>query len=108
MVALLQLLNAFCCFSSLLSFWLPWIYSPFPFFMEFRNDVLLQLVECIESSRSEVKKKMIETRAYNSAPKSHSYFTREKNRRLTSQRGPFCSFSHGSLTQARGNNDIAS
>jgi hypothetical protein len=26
---LLQLLSASCCFSSLLSFWLPWIYSPF-------------------------------------------------------------------------------
>jgi hypothetical protein len=34
-VALLQLLSASCCFSSLLSFWLPWIYSPFPFFMEY-------------------------------------------------------------------------
>ena len=41
----LQLLSAFCCFSSLLSFWLPWIYSPFPFFMEFRNGVLLQLID---------------------------------------------------------------
>ena len=59
---LLQLLSAFCCFSSLLSFWLPWIYSPFPFFMEFRNGVLLQLVECIESTQNEVKRKMIETR----------------------------------------------
>jgi hypothetical protein len=59
MVALLQLPSAFCCFSSLLSFWLPWIYSPFPFFMEFHNDVLLQLVECIESTQNEVKKKMI-------------------------------------------------
>jgi len=28
-----------------LSFWLPWIYSPFPFFMEFRNGVLLQLID---------------------------------------------------------------
>ena len=33
------------CSSSLLSFWLPWIYSPFPFFMEFRNGVLLQLID---------------------------------------------------------------
>jgi len=24
---------------------LPWIYSPFPFFMEFRNGVLLQLID---------------------------------------------------------------
>src|SRR5205807_718061 len=42
---LLQLVSAFCCFSSLLSFWLPCIYSPFPFFMEFRNGVLLQLID---------------------------------------------------------------
>jgi len=42
---LLQVLSAFCCSSSLLSFWLPWIYSPFPFFMEFRNGVLLQLID---------------------------------------------------------------
>jgi hypothetical protein len=33
-VALQHVLSASCCFSSLLSFWLPWIYSPFPFFME--------------------------------------------------------------------------
>jgi hypothetical protein len=70
MVALLQLLNAFCCFSSLLSFWLPWIYSPFPFFMEFRNDVLLQLVECIESTQNEVKRKMIASLACNAVLKS--------------------------------------
>jgi hypothetical protein len=42
---LLQVVSAFCCSSSLLSFWLPWIYSPFPFFMEFRNGVLLQLID---------------------------------------------------------------
>ncbi len=42
---LLQVLSASCCSSSLLSFWLPWIYSPFPFFMEFRNGVLLQLID---------------------------------------------------------------
>lgn len=70
MVALLQLLSAFCCFSSLLSFWLPWIYSPFPFFMEFRNGVLLQLIECIESTQNEVKRKMIESEAHKVAPKS--------------------------------------
>jgi hypothetical protein len=56
--------------SSLLSFWLPWIYSPFPFFMEFRNGILLQLFECIESTQNEVKRKMIETGASNDAPKS--------------------------------------
>jgi galactokinase len=78
MVALLQLLSAFCCFSSLLSFWLPWIYSPFPFCMEFRNGVLLQLIECIESTRNEVKRKMIETVACNFTPKSHAHCAREK------------------------------
>jgi len=41
----LQVLSASLLFSSLLSFWLPWIYSPFPFFMEFRNDELLQLID---------------------------------------------------------------
>jgi hypothetical protein len=75
---LLQLLSAFCCFSSLLSFWLPWIYSPFPFFMEFRNGILLQLFECIESTQNEVKRKMIETDACNAVPKSHARFAREE------------------------------
>jgi hypothetical protein len=42
---LLQLVSASCCFFSLLSFWLPCIYSPFPFFMEFSNGVLLQLID---------------------------------------------------------------
>src|ERR1700730_18071740 len=63
-------LSAFCCFSSLLSFWLPWIYSPFPLFMEFRNGHLLQLIECIESTQNEVKRKMIETGACTHRPKS--------------------------------------
>jgi hypothetical protein len=75
---LLQVLSAFCCFSSLLSFWLPWIYSPFPFFMEFRNDDLLQLVECIESTQNEVKRKMIEAGACNAVPKSPAPLTCEK------------------------------
>jgi hypothetical protein len=43
----------------LLSFWLPWIYSPFPFFMESCNGLLLQLIDCIESTPNEVKRKMI-------------------------------------------------
>ena len=43
---------------------------PFPFFMEFRNGVLLQLFECIESTQNEVKRKMIATGAGNDAPKS--------------------------------------
>src|ERR1035438_3827483 len=75
---LLQLVSASCCFFSLLSFWLPWIYSPFPFFMEFRNGVLLQLVECILSTQNEVKRKMIEMVACNAAPKSHARLAREK------------------------------
>src|ERR1700690_572971 len=75
---LLQLVSASCCFFSLLSFWLPWIYSPFPFFMEFRNGVLLQLFECIESARNEVKRKMIETAACNDAPKSLRNLAREE------------------------------
>jgi len=66
----LTALIAFCCFSSLLSFWLPWIYSPFPLFMEFRNAILLQLVECIESTQNEVKRKMIDEGVRNVAPKS--------------------------------------
>jgi hypothetical protein len=77
---LLQLLNASCCFSSLLSFWLPWIYSPFPFFMEFRNAVLLQLVECILSTQNEVKRKMIETCACNAVPKSRASSRAKKMR----------------------------
>src|ERR1700675_4438779 len=76
---LLQLLSAFCCFSSLLSFWLPWIYSPFPLFMEFRNGPLLQLIECIESTQNEVKRKMIGTDACTDAPKSHARLAREEN-----------------------------
>jgi hypothetical protein len=38
--------------------------------MEFRNGILLQLFECIESTQNEVKRKMIETGACNAAPKS--------------------------------------
>jgi hypothetical protein len=67
---LLQFLSASCCFSSLLSFWLPWIYSPFPFFMDYRNGVLLQLIECIESTQNEVKRKMIISKSFIEAPKS--------------------------------------
>jgi hypothetical protein len=38
--------------------------------MEFRNGVLLQLFECIESTQNEVKRKMIATGACNAVPKS--------------------------------------
>jgi len=78
-------------FSLLLSFWLPWIYSPFPFFMEFRNGLLLQLFECIESTQNEVKRKMIATRACNAAPKSHARLTREEKVRVASQLTLTCS-----------------
>jgi len=46
--------------------------------MEFRNGVLLQLIECIESTQNEVKRKMIETGACNDAPKSHARLAREE------------------------------
>ena len=88
---LLQVLSASCCFSSLLSFWLPWIYSPFPFFMEFRNGILLQLFECIESTQNEVKRKMIETGARNDVPKSHARLAREEKVCGTSQLTLTCS-----------------
>jgi hypothetical protein len=73
-----QVLSASCCFSSLLSFWLPWIYSPFPFFMESCNGRLLQLIECIERTQNEVKKKMIESSALHDAPKSPGVHSRKK------------------------------
>src|SRR5208282_2383500 len=57
---------------------------PFPFCMEFRNDILLRLVECIESTQNEVKRKMIETDACNAAPRSHARLAREKNVRAVS------------------------
>ena len=46
--------------------------------MEFRNGLLLQLIECIESSQNEVKKKMIEWDARNNAPKSLHQLPRKK------------------------------
>jgi len=53
--------------------------------MEFRNGLLLQLIECIESTQNEVKRKMIETRACADAPKSHARLAREEKVRVTSQ-----------------------
>jgi hypothetical protein len=51
-------------FSSLPFSWLPLFYSPFPFFMDLLcNDRMLQLIECIESLKSDVKKKMMLTHA---------------------------------------------
>jgi len=49
--------------------------------MEFRNGLLLQLFECIESTQNEVKRKMIETGACNDVPKSHARLAREKSSR---------------------------
>jgi hypothetical protein len=87
---LLQVLSA-SWLSSWLSFWLPWIYSPFPFFMEFRNGVLLQLFECIESTQNEVKRKMIATGASNDAPKSLRDVAREEKSFATDARRSPCS-----------------
>ena len=81
-VALLQVLNAFCCFSSLLSFWLPWFYSPFPFFMESCNDLLSQLFDCIESACSEVKEKMSDASVVHRCTKVTSRIPRAKSSRL--------------------------
>jgi len=61
---------------------LPWIYSPFPFFMEFRNGILLQLFECIESTQNEVKRKMIVDHTCNAVRKSlHASRARKFSRR---------------------------
>jgi hypothetical protein len=50
--------------------------------MEFRNGILLQLFECIESTQNEVKRKMIETDASHDAPKSlHDVAPEEKSAR---------------------------
>ena len=51
----------FGCHGSILPFHSSW---------NFATGVLLQLFECIESARNEVKRKMIETVACNAAPKS--------------------------------------
>jgi hypothetical protein len=84
---LLQLVSVSCCFSSLLFSWLPWIYSPFPFFMEFRNGVLLQLIECIESTKNEVKRKMIITDSCSDVRKSSTrIFSKKKLHDVAMQR----------------------
>src|ERR1700682_167736 len=83
---LLQLVSAFCCFSSLLSFWLPWIYSPFPLFMESCNGLLSQLFDCIESAHSEVKRKMIVNVSCNDVPKSLHSLARQKSSALDDNR----------------------
>jgi len=75
---LLQLLNASCWFSFLLSSWLPWIYSPFSISHGSCNGALLQLIECIESTRNEVKEKMIESNAHRVARKSPEGESAEK------------------------------
>jgi hypothetical protein len=46
--------------------------------MEFRNDDLLQLVECIESTQNEVKRKMVDAEARNDSPKSPALRVRKK------------------------------
>jgi hypothetical protein len=49
--------------------------------MEFRNGILLQLFECIESTQNEVKRKMIETGASNDAQSHSAMFPRKKSLR---------------------------
>jgi hypothetical protein len=51
--------------------------------MEFRNGILLQLIECIESTQNEVKRKMIKADACNAVPKSPARLAREKKFTLT-------------------------
>jgi hypothetical protein len=51
--------------------------------MEYRNGLLLQLNECIESTQNEVKKKMMVGDACDEAPKSREQSAREKNRAVT-------------------------
>jgi hypothetical protein len=54
-------LEQLSAFSFLPFSWLPWFYSPFPFFMDkSATNVLLQLFDCIELMKNEVKKKMNE------------------------------------------------
>jgi len=48
----------------------------------------LQLIECIESTQNEVKRKMIEADVCNVAPKSHARLAREEKVRATSQLSP--------------------
>jgi hypothetical protein len=67
---LLTAFSASSCRPFLLSFWLPWFYSPFHFFDGSCNDLLLQLVECIESIKSDVKKKMTLMKHATGVPKS--------------------------------------
>jgi hypothetical protein len=45
-------------------------YSPFPFFMDGCNGVLLQLIDCIESMKSDVKRKMRKKFRARHTPKS--------------------------------------
>jgi hypothetical protein len=89
-----HVLNASCWSSSLLSFWLPWIYSPFSIFHGLCNGDLLQLIECIESTQNEVKRKMIESSACNAEPKSPEETVQEKfaraNRELSIGTSSLC------------------
>ncbi|MGA8298993.1 MAG: hypothetical protein WB817_05885, partial [Terriglobales bacterium] len=55
------------------------------------NGVLLQLVECIESMRNEVKRKMILTAAFNVAPKSRHRAREKKFSQVEQPHVPFAS-----------------
>src|SRR5450631_12875 len=83
--------------------------------MEFSNGILLQLFECIESTQNEVKRKMIETVACNSAPKSPARLAREKrfgdiatHSQLFSHRGVCLSLSRFRKAALRCRRDCAS
>src|SRR5208282_764905 len=64
----------FGCHGSILPFHSSW---------NFRNGVLLQLFECIESTQNEVKRKMMGTSARNDAPRSPARRARAKKVRMT-------------------------
>jgi len=53
--------------------------------MEFRNGILLQLIECIESTQNEVKRKMIKADALQRCTKSSARLAREKKVRANQQ-----------------------
>jgi len=67
--------------------------------MEFRNGLLLQLIECIESTQNEVKRKMIETGVRNDVPKSPARLAREKRSRDVTTHSH--AFSHPVVPAAR-------
>ncbi len=53
--------------------------------MEFRNGELLQLIECIESTQNEVKRKMIDAEVRDDAPRSPARIAHAEKICMTSQ-----------------------